>query len=182
MKYVDSVILKNKKFKIYRINQFEVPIFKKLHLEIIKDVPSEFDSPYNYSRYKEDIKLGNDLIFVMYSDKNPVAYGRISFRKADSKNINGLVKHYGINKKELTKVCEIDGVGVILKFRGYGIQDYFLKFRENYMKDKGYKYLFTATHPKNKYSLNNIIKNSYQKQKLYKNYKGVDRLLFKKTI
>jgi len=182
MKYIESVVLKNKRFKIYKINQFEVLIFKKLHLEIIKDVPKEFDSPYNYSRYKEDIKLGNDLIFLMYSGKIPIAYSRISFRKIDSKNTDGLVKHYGVNKKELSKVCEIDGAGVIPKFRGYGIQDYFLKFRENYVKKEHYKFLFTATHPKNKYSLRNILKNGYKKQKVYKNHKGIDRLLFKKEV
>lgn len=181
MKYIESVVLRNKIFKTYKINQFEVPIFKKLHLKIIKDVSIEFDSPYNYFRYKEDIKSGKEVIFLMYLSKNPVAYSRISFININ-KNKEELTKHYGVLKKELLKVCDIDGTGVIPKFRGYGIQDYFLKFREKYVKEEGYKFLFTSSHPKNKYSIKNIIKNGYKQQKLYKNHKGIDRLLFKKEV
>jgi len=38
MKFIESVKLKNKTFKIYKINQWEVYIFKKLHLSILKDM------------------------------------------------------------------------------------------------------------------------------------------------
>ncbi len=184
MKHIESVVLKDKKFELYKINQFETYILKKLHSKIIKDVPLEFDSPYNYTKFKKDIRFKEEYLFLLYFKKTPVAYCRINICNINPhpKNIAYLVKHHQVRKEELNKICNVDGAGVISKYRGLGIQDYFFKFREKFAKQKGYKYLFTACHPKNKFSMKNIKKNNYKKVYIYKNHKGVDRVLFKKEI
>ncbi len=184
MKFIESVILKNKEFKLYKINQFETSILKKLHSKIIKDVPLEFDSPNNYNKFKKDIRFKEEHLFLLYCKKTPVAFCGINICNINPhpKNIAYLVKHHKVKKKELDKICNIDGTGVISKYRGLGIQDYFLKFREQFAKQKGYKYLFTACHPKNNFSIKNIKKNKYKRVYLYKNHKGIDRVLFKKKI
>ncbi len=74
MKFIEVINLKNKYFKVYKINQWEVNIFKKLHLEILNNIPLKFDYPYNYKLFKEGIRNNNDHIFIMFFKNKPMAY------------------------------------------------------------------------------------------------------------
>lgn len=180
MKYFDSIKLKNKTFKTYRINKHEVYIFKKLHLEILKDIPKQFDSPYNYKELKKDFDNKSSVFLTFYKDK-PIAYSFVYCFKEENEFKRNFKKYCEISKKNIDFTAEFAGVGVLKKYRGHGLQDYFLKLRENYLQKINYKFSVISVHPKNIYSLKNILKNNYQLISKGKKDKKV-RMYFRKEI
>ena len=98
MKFIENNRLKNKNFKVYKINSSEVYIFKKLHAEILKNTFSSFDCAYEYDRFKKDIKDKKDYIFLMYYRNKPVAFSFMSVAKFDKFNLP-YIKRYKLTKK-----------------------------------------------------------------------------------
>ncbi|MDD3178120.1 MAG: hypothetical protein PHR26_01245 [Candidatus ainarchaeum sp.] len=188
MKFIENIKLKNKNCKVYKINSSVVYIFKKLHLEILKNTPLSFDCAYEYSRFKEDIKnkkedIKNkkDYIFLMYYRNKPVAFSFMSVAKFDKFNLL-YIKRYKLTKKQLPFLYDLNGVGVLEKFRGLGIQDYFIKLRIDYAKKLGQKYFFVSINPKNMWSLKNAKKNDFRETEKYINYEGNKRVFLRKDV
>jgi GNAT superfamily N-acetyltransferase len=191
MKYIKTFCLKNKnkkkEFKIYKINRFETHILKKLHHQILIGVPKKYDFPYNYKRMKEDLKINKDYFFIVYNKLIPVAYCRIERicpedYPISSKKLKGLCDHYKLKSKQLFFACDVNGSGVISKYRGFGLQKYLLDFREEFARSLECKYLFTSCHPENKYSIKNILKTNFKKQNSFKDTSDFEKILFIKYI
>ncbi|NCP72137.1 hypothetical protein GW835_01970 [archaeon] len=180
MKYIESVKLKDKLFKTYKINKSEVYIFKKLHLEILKKTPKEFDFPYDYELLKKDFDYKSAIFLTYYRDK-PIAYSFVYCFKEDNKFKENFKKYCKISKKDMDLTAEFAGAGVLKKYRGHGLQDYLIKLREGYLKSINYKYSVISAHPDNLYSKKNILKNDYKLISIGKKDGNV-RLYFKKEI
>lgn len=179
MKHIEDVLLKDKLFKTYKINKSEVYIFKKLHTEILKNTPNIFDTPYRYNDMIDEIKNNILHLFLLYYKNKPIAYSLVIFY--NKTNIYDLKQQ--ISKKiDYDKCVEFGGAGVLEKHRGYGIHNYFIKFREDFCKKKEKNIFFVSAHPKNTYSINNIKKNKYKLIKRFINYENHEKLLFEKKI
>ncbi|GEM_PF-201465 len=182
MKYITKVKLKDKLFKIYKLEVIDVPIFKDLHQEILdtlKGEDKEFNSSYNYVRLKRNLK-GKSIIYMVYCNKELIAYGFVF--SLTNKAAPYWLNNCKIDKSDRRLVAEMVGAGVLPDFRGYGLQDYLFKLREKYLKKIKYKYAVCSVHPKNIYSYNNLVKNNYVLISLGKNKYNHDRFYFKKEI
>ncbi len=180
MKYIESIKLKNKIFKTYKINKNEVYIFKKLHLSILKDTPKEFDFPYDYQKLKDDFDFKSAIFLTYYKDR-PIGYSFVYCFKEDNEFKQNFLKYCKLSKKDIELTAELAGAGILEKYRGYGLQSYLIKLRENYLKDIDYKFVVISAHPDNIYSKRNIVLNNYKFVSIGKknNFK---RLYFKKEI
>lgn len=180
MKYIDKIKLKDKIFKIYKINKNEIYIFKKLHLKILENVDKRFDSPYDYNQFKKDFD-NKSCVFLIYYKNKPIAYTLVYIFKNNCSFKKDFKKYCDISNKDINLTAELAGSGVLEGFRGYGLQNYFFELRYKYLKEIGFKYSVISVHPDNKYSLKNIYKNEYVlKSKVIRKTKS--RLYFKKTI
>jgi ribosomal protein S18 acetylase RimI-like enzyme len=180
MKYMDSFKTKNKLFKIYKINKHEIYIFKKLHLKILEYTPKIYDFPYDYKRLKEDFDK-ESAIFLVYFNKRPVAFGFVYAFKNKNEFTENFRKYSKIPFKDINLTAELAGCGVLKNYRGLGLQNYLIRFRENYLKSIGFKYSVISTHPDNIYSKNNILNQNYKLISTIKT-KTKTRDYFKKKI
>jgi ribosomal protein S18 acetylase RimI-like enzyme len=180
MKLIETIKLNNIIFKTYKINKHEVYIFKKLHLEILKDTPKQFDSPYDYKELKKDFD-NKSAIFLTFNKNKPIAYSFVYCFKENNKFKKNFKKYCKISTKDIELTAEFAGAGVLKKYRGNALQDYLIKLREKYLKNINYKYSVISAHPDNIYSKKNVLKNNY---KLIStgNKDGNLRLYFKKEI
>jgi ribosomal protein S18 acetylase RimI-like enzyme len=160
MRFIEKITLKNKSFKVFKINKFEVYIFKKLHLKILENTSSDFDSPYNYSELNKDLK--DSGIFLVYYKNKPIAYTFVYLFKEINSFVIDFKKYSKIPKKDLFLTAELCGSGVLEEFRGLGLQSYFIKLREDYLIENKIKYSVISVHPDNIYSKRNILKNGYK--------------------
>ena len=182
MKYITKVRLKNKIFKIYKLDTADIPLFKDFYSIIIdnlKGIEKEFSSHYNYKRLKKDIE-GKSVIYMVYYKEKPIAYSLVYI--PNSKNISYWLENCKINNIDKYKLSEMAGAGVIPEFRGYGIQSYLFKLREKYLKKIKFKWGVSSVHPKNIYSYNNLIKNNYELVGSGKDKNNHDRLYLKKEV
>lgn len=79
-------------------------------------------------------------------------------------------------------LCDLNGVGVLEKFRGLGIQDYFINLRVNYAFNLGQRYFFVSINPKNVWSLKNAKKNGFKEIERYINSDGFERVFLRKDV
>lgn len=180
MKYIDEIKLKGKRFKVYKINKHEIYIFKKVHLEILKNTSKEFDSPYDYRDLKQNFQKESPIFLVYYKNK-PIAYTLIYVFKDDCKFKKDFKKFCKISKKDIELTAELAGSGVLEGFRGLGLQSYFINLREEYLKKINFKFSVISVHPENKFSVNNIKKNNYDLVSFVKR-KVKSRFYFKKNL
>ena len=181
MKLIEKIKLNNKAFKVYRINQFEVYLFKKLHYKILKETPKEFDSPFKYNLIKKGISKKRNVVFLVYYKNHPVAYSFMGLANFFEKGID-YEKRYKLKNNQLPFVVDYYGSGVIKKYQGNSLQDYLLKLRERYARNLGFKYFYVSCNPKNKYSLKNIKKNGFNELYKYKNENNDLRIQYRKII
>ncbi len=182
MKYITKIKLKNKIFKIYKLESLNIPFFKTFYqsiLDNLKGIEKEFSSGYNFVLLKKDIQ-GKSVVHMVYYNEKPIAYSLVYV--PNNKNISYWLNNCKISRVDKAKVAELAGAGVIPEFRGYGIQSYLLELREKYLKKIRFKWGVSAAHPKNVYSYNNLIKNNYLLMGSGKNSHNEDRLYFKKEI
>jgi len=182
MKYITKIKLKNKQFSVYRLESTDMNFFKQFHkqlLDCLQGIEKEFTGEYNYVLLKKDIQ-GKSILHVVYYKEKPIAYSLVY--TPNRKNITSWLNNCKIEKKDKTKIAELAGAGVVPEFRGYGMQSYLLKLREKYLKKIKFKWGVVSVHPKNIYSLINLVKNDYSIISLSKNKHNEDRLYLKKRI
>ena len=173
-----KVKLKDKVFN-YRFAKKE-DINRCLYLE--KIIANESDSNLHLSYNKKDLihKLVNkNKILLLFYKNRLIAYSNVELSNKDRLN---WIDEFDIKKKFFCFVGYLGGTRVSSNFRGYGIQRFFIRKREEYLKKIGCKLSLITVHPKNKYSLNNIVSSNYILIKKNKNIFGKIRLFYKKSL
>jgi GNAT superfamily N-acetyltransferase len=173
-----KVKLKDKVFNYRFAKKEDINRCVYLDKQVCKNTNPNFHDGYTKAELLRGIESINRTIVVFYKNKL-VAFSQVEFARDDRLN---WIDEFNLSKKDFLKSGYFGGTLVASKYRGYGIQDFFIKKREDYIKKVGCKYSLVSVHPKNKFSLNNIVSYNYILVKKRKNIFGKIRLFYKKKI
>ena len=84
-------------------------------------------------------------------------------------------------ERMLKTVC-MDTSFVLPEYRGFGLQDYFFRYREKVAKEAGATEALTTIAPHNEYSLKNAYKSGYEEVRRMSIYGGIDRIILRKIF
>lgn len=87
----------------------------------------------------------------------------------------------GLCEEELLQVIHMDTSAVHPDYRGLGLQGRMVHMAEQELFGRGKRILLSTVHPENRYSLNNMLKQGYEIQKLVGKY-GSKRYILRKDI
>ena len=124
---------------------------------------------------KEELELmikDNSKIWIYYNNQDFVCSMMII--PSTEKDL----KKFEIDKK-FRDVVDYGPMFVNPKYVGSGLQYEMLKYLDEYCLNLGYKYIAVTVHPDNIYSINNLLKNNFEKvnQKEFK--RGIRNIYFK---
>lgn len=87
-----------------------------------------------------------------------------------------------LSGEALHQVAHMDSVAILPEYRGMGLQYRMMQVAEKELKDAGYRYLMCTVHPKNRYSRENILRQSYRVVATKEKYGGYLRDILLKEI
>ncbi len=176
-----NFILSNKKFKyrfarasdLHLIFKFQRKVFSKLNNKgYILPLSKKEIIEYTSRNEKSNIYL------VFYKDKL-IAYATIW---CPSNSQPEWLTDFKLPKTNLKATGELYGCIVYEKFRNFGLQNYLIDLRENYLIKNNYKFSIVTVDVNNKVSYNNLIKKKYKSIQI-KDYKKVSiRYYMKKEL
>ncbi|MDD4188366.1 MAG: GNAT family N-acetyltransferase [Bacilli bacterium] len=144
----------SKKYKLRFANKKDIPSLYLFDKRIAKTTTIDFYPLHSKENFERKLKIGK-LLLLLDKDKIISWCGYLFPVKKD-------FEKYNISKKEGLKSAFLFGTAVDVKYRGQGIQDFFIKKRIEILKKKGCKKILITVNPKNIFSKRNILKNNFK--------------------
>lgn len=122
----------------------------------------------------------NVMIFGCFQKENLIAIGCLSYYPYTE--LDQYPQKVGFTEEEATLLLRIEASFVSPKFRGIGLQGVMLRYREQFAKERGYKYLCVSMHPDNVSNQRAVIKEGFILQYNELDVSQPPRMIFTKEI
>jgi GNAT superfamily N-acetyltransferase len=153
-----------KKYKIRFATKKDIQSLYLFDKKIAKTTIIDFYPLHSKDNFKRKLNFGK-ILLILDNNKIVAWSGYIFPVKRD-------FDKYNISEKEGLKSAFFYGTAVDVKYRGQGIQDFFIKKRIELLKKKDCNKILINVNPKNVFSKKNILKNGF---KFIKRKKEKDR-------
>lgn len=138
----------------------DIPVMITLQDLIISRLnPAIFQPSFDYEIMDA---IDNDYCCGLFDGDELAAFCITVFNRETSRNYCALTDE----PEAFSKYFSFDSIQVKEKYRGFGIQRFFLDETERLAKERGAEYMLATVSPENKYSLRHFIDMGYE---IYKN-------------
>ena len=88
----------------------------------------------------------------------------------------------GFGREDADLCAIMDTAAILPEYRGQNLQYRTMMATEEYLKQKGYRYLLCTVHPENRFSLHNVLKQGYEIKDTKEKYGGYLRHVLLKEL